>query len=79
LEFVSNVHIILCETSGSHGGKYEDSCLLGCCAMHSGTSLLTFQGCLLPPSSVCPDDGGSKHFWNVRKLLLDYRAQEPIR
>jgi hypothetical protein len=26
---------IICngEISGSHGGKYEDDCLLGCCAM----------------------------------------------
>jgi hypothetical protein len=22
-----------CETSGSHGGEYEDGCLLGCCVV----------------------------------------------
>jgi hypothetical protein len=22
-----------CEISGSHGGEYEDGCLVGCCAM----------------------------------------------
>jgi hypothetical protein len=22
-----------CEISGSHGGEYEDGCLLGCCAV----------------------------------------------
>jgi hypothetical protein len=25
-----------------------------------------------------PDDGGSKHLWNVGKLLPDYTAQHPI-
>jgi hypothetical protein len=25
-----------------------------------------------------PDDGGSKHLWNVSKLLPDYTAQLPI-
>jgi hypothetical protein len=34
----------------------EDGCLLGCCAVQSGTSLQTFQRCLLHRS----DDGGSK-------------------
>jgi hypothetical protein len=29
----------------------EDYCLLGCCAVLSGNSLLIFQSCLLPPSS----------------------------
>jgi hypothetical protein len=24
-------HVLLCETSGSHGGEYEVDCLLGCC------------------------------------------------
>jgi hypothetical protein len=24
------------EISGSHGGEYEDDCLLGCCAVLSG-------------------------------------------
>jgi hypothetical protein len=27
----------------------------------------------------CPDDGGSKHLWNVGKLLPDYTAQQPRR
>jgi hypothetical protein len=26
-----------------------------------------------------PDDGGSKHLRNVRKLLPDYTVQQPIR
>jgi hypothetical protein len=39
------------EISGSHGGEYEDDCLLGCCAVLSGRSLPTFQRCLLPSSS----------------------------
>jgi hypothetical protein len=26
-----------------------------------------------------PDDGGSKHLWNVGKLLPDYTAQHPRR
>jgi hypothetical protein len=35
---------------GSHGGEYEDGCLLGCSAVYSGRSLPTFQRSLLPPS-----------------------------
>jgi hypothetical protein len=34
---------------------------------------------LLPPSSGCPDDGGSKHPWNVSKFLPDYTEQHPRR
>jgi hypothetical protein len=46
----------------------EDGCLLGCCAMYSGTSLPTFKRCLLPPlSGRCP------------KFLPDYTAQQPRR
>jgi hypothetical protein len=26
--------VIICEISGSHGGEYEDGCLLGCCAVY---------------------------------------------
>jgi hypothetical protein len=33
----------LCKISGSHGDEYEDGCLLGCCFVYSGKSLLTFQ------------------------------------
>jgi hypothetical protein len=36
------------EISGSHGGEYEDGCLLGCCVVWSGGSSPTFQRCLLP-------------------------------
>jgi hypothetical protein len=36
---------------GSHGGEYEDGCLLGCSAVQSGRSLPTIQRFLLPPSS----------------------------
>jgi hypothetical protein len=39
------------KTSGSHGGKYEDECLAGFCAIYSGRGLPTFQRRLLPPSS----------------------------
>jgi hypothetical protein len=46
------------EIWGSHGGEYEDGCLL---------------------VDECPDDGGSKHLWNVGKLLPDYTAQQPRR
>jgi hypothetical protein len=35
------------EISGSHGGEYEDDCLLGCCTLQSGRSLPTFQKYLL--------------------------------
>jgi hypothetical protein len=28
---------------------------------------------------VRSDDGGSKHFWNIGKLLPDYTAQQPRR
>jgi hypothetical protein len=31
------------ETSSSHGGEYEDDCLLGCCAVQSGRNLPKFQ------------------------------------
>jgi hypothetical protein len=30
-------------------------------------------------SMTCPDDGNSKHPWNVGKLLPDYTAQQPRR
>jgi hypothetical protein len=63
---------------------HEDDCLLSCCAMKSGRSLLVFQRCLLPPKpgrllTHHPDDGGSKHLWNVSKLLPDYMTQKPRR
>jgi hypothetical protein len=31
------------------------------------------------PCSLVADDGGSKHLWNVSKLLPDYTAQQPRR
>jgi hypothetical protein len=34
--------------------------------------------CLHSPSSKCPDDGGSKHLWNVGKLS-DYMTQHTVR
>jgi hypothetical protein len=37
----------LCEISGSHSSDNEDDCLLGCCAMQYGRSLLMFQGALM--------------------------------
>jgi hypothetical protein len=56
-------------------------CLLGLCTVQSGRSSPTFQRCLLTPSSGShrPDVGGSKHLWNVGKLLPDYMAQQPRR
>jgi hypothetical protein len=36
---------------GSHGGEYEDGCLLGCSAVWTGIKLPVFQRFLLPPSS----------------------------
>jgi hypothetical protein len=41
-----------CEILGSHGGEYDDGCLLGCCTVWSGRSLSTFQRCLLCKESV---------------------------
>jgi hypothetical protein len=35
--------------SASHGGEYDEGCFLGCCAVQSDRSLLTFQRSLLPP------------------------------
>jgi hypothetical protein len=43
--------ICSCEISGSHGGEYEDCCLLCCSVVQSGKNLPTFQRCLLPQSS----------------------------
>jgi hypothetical protein len=28
---------------------------------------------------IGPDDGSSKHLWNVCQLLLDYTVQQPAR
>jgi hypothetical protein len=39
------------EILGSHGGEYEDGCLLSYCAVLSGRSLPMIQRCLLPPTS----------------------------
>jgi hypothetical protein len=46
------IHYCSCEGSGSHGNEYEDGCLLGCCAVWCGGSLLTFQRYLLSLSSM---------------------------
>jgi hypothetical protein len=40
-----------CKISGSHGGEYEDGCLLGCCEEQYGRSTPTFQWWLLPQTS----------------------------
>jgi hypothetical protein len=62
---ILGVSIVLSDISGSHGGEYEDDCLLGCCAVWSGRSLLTFQRCFClhhqGDDGHRPDDGGSKH------------------
>jgi hypothetical protein len=65
------------EISDSHGGEYEDGRLLGCSAVWLyGISLPAFQRCLLP---LRPDDGGSKHVWNVGELQPVYTALQPRR
>jgi hypothetical protein len=56
--------------SGFRGGDYEDSCLLGCCAVLSGRKWPTFQRCLRSPSSEP---------WNVGHFVPDYVAQHPNR
>jgi hypothetical protein len=52
-------------------------CLLGCCALLPGRSSPTFQRCCLHHQS--DDDGGSKHLWNVDRLLQGNTAQQPRR
>jgi hypothetical protein len=54
-EFLDYLNVL-----SSHGSEFEDDCLLRCCAMFSGRNWPVFQRCLLPPSSGCPYDGGSK-------------------
>jgi hypothetical protein len=34
---------LLSDISGSHGGEYEDGCLLDCCAVLSETSVYFYQ------------------------------------
>jgi hypothetical protein len=72
--FFANFHVSHppCKISGSHGGKYEDSCQLG-------YYIVKFQRYLLPPSSGRPDDGGSNYLWNIGELLPDYTAQKLIK
>jgi hypothetical protein len=60
---IRRIYRLIGEISGPHGGEYEDDCLLGYCAMKCGRRLPTFQG---------PDDGDSKHLWNVGKFIPDY-------
>jgi hypothetical protein len=46
----------ICETSGSHGRRYEDGCVLACCAVYFDRIFPTFQRCILPviiSSSLC--------------------------
>jgi hypothetical protein len=58
--------------------KSEDDCLPGCCAIRSGRNKPTYHSCLLPPPSArWPDDGGSKHLWNVSQFIPDYMATCP--
>jgi hypothetical protein len=45
----NGIDIELREIRGSHGGLFEDGCLLGCCVLKSARSLPTFQKCFLPP------------------------------
>jgi hypothetical protein len=55
------------EISGSHGGEYEDDCLVGCCAVYSGRNRLTFRKC-------CHHNKGDASFG---RFLPDYTAQHP--
>jgi hypothetical protein len=43
--------ILSFEIYDSHGGRYEDGCLPGCCAVQPSRRLLTFHRCLPSPSS----------------------------
>jgi hypothetical protein len=52
------------EISGSHGGEYEDGCLLGCCGMWTGMSLLMFETCLLLPALKMEAAGTSETLGN---------------
>jgi hypothetical protein len=36
------ISFFFCEISSSHDGEYDGSSILGCCAVQSGISLLTF-------------------------------------
>jgi hypothetical protein len=53
-------------------------------AMYSLVEIETFERSLLSPSSRwrvahLPDDGGSKHVWNIGKFLPNYTAQRRSR
>jgi hypothetical protein len=52
----------------------EDDFLLGCCAVYSGSEVLT--ACY---TAHRPDDGGSKHLGNVGQFLPDCTAQHARR
>jgi hypothetical protein len=64
-----------CQTSRSCKGKNEDDCLLEYCIMQSCRNW-HFTGAYCPH---CPDDGGSKHLWNISQFLRDYLLQHPRR
>jgi hypothetical protein len=72
-------------TWSSHGGDYEDGCLLGCSGVLTGLCLTTFDGSGPAPTSGRsiinnrPDDGGSTDLWTGGKLLPVYTALQPRR
>jgi hypothetical protein len=49
---IDEVQLKFSQISGSHGGKYEDGCLVSCSAMLTCRSLPTFRMYLLLPSSI---------------------------
>jgi hypothetical protein len=71
--------------SGTHGGGYADCCLLGSSACSLVDVYRRFRRmCCLHCQDIAastsrrrPKDGGSKHIWNVGKLLPDCRWNNP--
>jgi hypothetical protein len=63
--YILLLFILKCSLSkrdrSSHSSKYEDDCLLSCCPVYSGKSLLIFQRCLLPPLSGLSQQEPLKH------------------
>jgi hypothetical protein len=57
--------------------QYDDGCLLGCCEVSLEWVYRRFRGacCLHHPS----DNEGSKHLWNVGKLIPVYTKLQPRR
>jgi hypothetical protein len=63
-----SVQCLDCEISSCHGSEYKDGCLPDCCAVWSDRRSLTIHR---------PDEGGSKHRWNVGRLVPHHTVQQP--